>query len=154
MANRRILIQQNDFDLNSEVRLLRDQQNGIGAVVSFVGLVRDTNLDTAVSQLRLEHYPGMTEQALQQIVTEAEARWSLLGVTVIHRIGRLQPTEQIVLVATASAHRGDAFAACEFIMDFLKTRVPIWKCEDGANGRRWLDARAQDSTAAARWLKD
>ncbi len=154
MAYRRILIQPTDFDLSTEVALLRAYNKGIGAVVSFVGLVRDTNLDTGVSQLRLEHYPGMTEQALQQIIVEAETRWSLLGVTVIHRIGSLQPTDQIVLVATASAHRRDAFAACEFIMDFLKTRVPIWKCEDGEAGRRWLDARADDSLAADRWQND
>ena len=149
----RIRIQEADFDLGEEVRLLAATQPGIGAIASFVGLVRDTNLQTGVQQLRLEHYPGMTEQALEKILVEATERWSLLGTTVIHRVGPLAPTDQIVLVAAASAHRGAAFAACEFIMDYLKTRVPIWKCEDTDAGRRWIDARASDADAANRWKK-
>ncbi len=146
-----ISVQAEDFDLGAEVRLLRQEKPTIGAVVAFVGLVRDLNDGDSVAAMTLEHYPGMTEKALQQIVAEAGQRWQLLGTCVIHRIGPLQPTDQIVLVAVAAAHRGDAFAACEFIMDFLKTRAPFWKKETTANGERWVDARESDDSAAERW---
>lgn len=146
-----ISVQTEDFDLGAEVRLLRQENPAIGAVVAFVGLVRDLNDGDRVAAMTLEHYPGMTEKALQQIVADASQRWQLLGTRVIHRVGPLRPTDQIVLVAVASAHRGDAFAACEFIMDFLKTRAPFWKKESTENGERWVDARESDESAADRW---
>lgn len=146
-----IRVQQEDFDVGEELRQLRAANPAIGAVASFVGLVRDLNEGSAVSRMTLEHYPGMTEKSLQQIVVAAQQRWRLLGVTVIHRVGELAPCDQIVLVAVASAHRGDAFAACEFIMDFLKTQAPFWKKEQTAHGAQWVDARESDDSAAARW---
>ena len=118
-----------DFNVSDELANLREGQPGIGAVASFVGVVRDLNDDRTVSTMHLEHYPGMTEKAIEAIVEEAEQRWQLMGCTVIHRVGALEPLDQIVLVAVASAHRGDAFAACEFIMNYLKTRAPFWKSE-------------------------
>jgi molybdopterin synthase catalytic subunit len=123
----------------------------IGAVAAFIGTVRDVNDAAHVSTLTLEHYPGMTEKALAAIVADAEARWALLHVAVVHRVGALAPTDVIVVVAVASAHRADAFAACEFIMDYLKTRAPFWKKEVTPHGERWVDARASDDEAAARW---
>jgi len=123
----------------------------VGAVASFVGLVRDRNDGAAVATMTLEHYPGMTEKAIAGIVEQAKGRWAIIDCTVIHRVGELQPTDQIVLVAVASAHRGEAFAACEFIMDYLKTQAPFWKKEATPEGARWVDARASDDAAAARW---
>lgn len=146
-----IRVQQEDFDTGLELRQLRAANPAIGAVVSFVGLVRDLNEGNAVSCMTLEHYPGMTEKSLQQIVAAAQQRWPLMGVRVIHRVGPLLPCEQIVLVAVASAHRGDAFSACEFIMDYLKTRAPFWKKEQTPAGAQWVDAREADDSAAARW---
>ena len=146
-----IRIQTEDFDLSTEIAALRAGRPQVGAVVSFVGTVRDLNDGAAVSQMELEHYPGMTEKALQQIVAQAQARWALLDTLVIHRIGPLQPLEQIVLVAVTAAHRGEAFAACEFIMDYLKTDAPFWKKEQTPDGARWVDARSTDTTARAKW---
>ncbi len=147
----KIAVQSAVFDLNAEIAALYGANPKIGAVASFLGLVRDVNAGQAVTSLHLEHYPGMTEKALERIVAEAGQRWELLDVTVIHRIGPLSPCEPIVLVAVASGHRGDAFAACEFIMDFLKTRAPFWKKEATPAGERWVDAREGDDQAAARW---
>lgn len=147
-----IRIQQEDFDASTLLTELRSDRSDIGASVTFIGYVRDLNLDDDVEAMRLEHYPGMTEKALEEIVDEAGSRWKLSGTAVIHRVGELQPADQIVLVAVTSAHRGDAFAACEFIMDFLKTRAPFWKKEllqDGSS--RWVEARASDDEAAGRW---
>lgn len=146
-----IRVQTADFDLNQEVLALRQPQPGIGAVVSFVGLVRDVADGAAVHGMELEHYPGMTESALQAIVEQAYQRWQLQGVRLIHRVGQLQLQEQIVLVAVASKHRGDAFAACEFIMDYLKTAAPFWKKEYTESGAHWVDARQSDDQALARW---
>ncbi|MDX1434312.1 MAG: molybdopterin synthase catalytic subunit MoaE [Gammaproteobacteria bacterium] len=146
-----IRIQTEDFDAGRVVAELRRAGAGIGAVAAFIGLVRDVNEGDSVRRMTLEHYPGMTEKALADIVADAEGRWELVDVAVVHRVGTLEPGEQIVLVAVASAHRGDAFAACEFIMDFLKTRAPFWKKEDGPAGERWVDARHGDTRAAERW---
>ena len=146
-----VRIQTEDFDLGAEILELRRGDTGIGAVASFVGLVRDLNHGDSVTEMTLEHYPGMTEKALAEIVGEAKRRWNIIDALVIHRIGPLKPTDQIVLVAVSSAHRGDAFAACEFIMDYLKTRAPFWKKEETAAGGRWVDARESDDHAAGRW---
>lgn len=148
-----VRVQQEDFDLSAEVAALRAGQPGVGAVAAFVGLVRDMNEGSGVSEMALEHYPGMTEKALEAIAAEARARWDILGARIIHRVGTLQPCDQIVLVAVSSAHRGEAFAACEFIMDYLKTRAPFWKREVTPAGARWVDARETDDSAAARWEK-
>jgi molybdopterin synthase catalytic subunit len=147
----KIAVQTGDFDLAAEVAALYRDNPRVGAVASFLGLVRDVNDGQGVATLSLEHYPGMTEKALAGIVAEAAARWEVLDATVIHRVGTLRPCEPIVLVAVASGHRGDAFAACEFIMDFLKTRAPFWKKEATPAGERWVDARDSDEAAAARW---
>jgi molybdopterin synthase catalytic subunit len=146
-----IRIQTEDFDLSTEIAALRAQQPQVGAVVSFIGTVRDLNDGAAVTQMELEHYPGMTEKSLQQIVEQAQARWAFLDALVIHRIGPLQPTDQIVLVAVSAAHRGEAFAACEFIMDYLKTDAPFWKKELTPDGARWVDARSTDTDARSKW---
>lgn len=149
---KRICVQEADFDVDHELRSLCGGRSDIGATVTFVGLVRDTNLDDAVSGMALQHYPGMTEKALHGIVEEASRRWSVRHASVIHRVGELRPGDQIVLVAIASAHRHDAFEACAFIMDYLKTRAPFWKKEllsDGSS--RWVDARPSDGQAAKRW---
>ena len=146
-----VRVQEADFDVGAETAVLRAGDARIGAVATFVGLVRDRNDGSGVSEMALEHYPGMTEKALEAIVVEARGRWALYGATVIHRVGALQPTDQIVFVAVSSAHRGDAFAACEFIMDYLKTRAPFWKREVTPEGARWVDARETDDTDAARW---
>ncbi|MGB9493395.1 MAG: molybdopterin synthase catalytic subunit MoaE [Azonexus sp.] len=146
-----VRVQEADFDVGAELATLRAGDARIGALASFVGLVRDVNHGTGVAEMTLEHYPGMTEKALVAIVDDAKSRWEIYDALVIHRVGRLQPCDQIVLVAVSSAHRGAAFAACEFIMDFLKTRAPFWKREETADGARWVDARDSDDTAAARW---
>ena len=139
----KISVQREDFDLTTEVRKLSGEGK-VGAIATFVGLVRDV-------PMTLEHYAGMTEREIAKIVKEAQARWKVMDATVIHRYGELKPTDQIVLVAVASAHRGDAFAACEFIMDYLKTRAPFWKREDTPEGARWVEARSSDDAAAERW---
>ena len=146
-----VRVQQADFDLAAELTALRVGDARVGALASFVGLVRDVNDGTGVSEMTLEHYPGMTEKALANIVAEAQKRWDIYATLVIHRVGPLKPCDQIVLVAVTSAHRGEAFAACEFIMDYLKTRAPFWKREVTAEGARWVDARDSDDSAAARW---
>lgn len=146
-----VRVQSEDFDVGMEIERLRLARPDIGAIVSFTGQVRDLNEGTTVSTLTLEHYPGMTEKALQAIVDDASQRWDILEALVIHRYGVLKPTDKIVLVAVSSAHRGEAFAACEFIMDYLKTRAPFWKKENTAQGERWLEARDADEAARARW---
>jgi molybdopterin synthase catalytic subunit len=146
-----VRIQTADFDVSAEIAALRRGNPKIGAVASFVGVVRDVNEGSTVAGMTLEHYPGMTEKAIEEIVSQAQARWSVLDTLVIHRVGRLNPTDQIVLVVVASAHRGDAFAACEFIMDYLKTRAPFWKKEEAGGGARWVEARESDDIAAERW---
>jgi len=146
-----VRVQEADFDVGAELAALRGKDPQIGALASFVGLVRELNDGAGVSELTLEHYPGMTERALQAIVSEACRRWAIIDALVIHRVGRLLPTDQIVLVAVAGVHRGDAFAACQFIMDYLKTRAPFWKRELTPEGARWVAARAADDTAAERW---
>jgi molybdopterin synthase catalytic subunit len=147
----KISVQNEAFDLSEEVAALYRANPKVGAVASFLGLVRDSNAGQGVSAMTLEHYPGMTEKALAGIVEDARARWEILDVCVIHRVGPLSPTDPIVLVAVASSHRGEAFAACEFIMDFLKTRAPFWKKEATPEGEKWVDARESDEHAAARW---
>lgn len=146
-----IRVQAAPFDAGAELNALHAAQLGIGAVVSFVGYVRDFNEGQEVAGLYLEHYPGMTEKALAKIVREAEGRWPLLKVEVLHRVGALAPGEPIVFVGTASAHRQAAFEACDFIMDYLKTRAPFWKREETADGPRWVEGRDSDQQAAARW---
>jgi molybdopterin synthase catalytic subunit len=147
----KILVQAEAFDLGAEVDLMSKGRTDIGAIASFVGLARDLNDGSGVAAMTLEHYPGMTEKALAALVDEACSRWALLDVTVVHRVGRLLPGDAIVLVAVASQHRSEAFAACEFIMDYLKTRAPFWKKEETPEGERWVEARASDDVAAARW---
>ena len=147
----KIAVQLEDFDTGREIAAVRAGNPKVGAVASFVGVVRDVNDGAGVSTLTLEHYPGMTEKALEGIVEQAAARWEVLDCTVIHRHGRLAPTDQIVFVAVASSHRGDAFAACQFIMDYLKTEAPFWKKEETPGGERWVEAKASDDTAAGRW---
>lgn len=147
----KIVVQADDFDAGAEARALSIANPKVGAVVSFVGLVRDANDGAQVATLRLEHYPGMTERAIGTIVGQARARWEVIDCTVIHRVGELKPTDQIVLVVVASGHRGDAFDACAFIMDYLKTRAPFWKKEATPGGERWVAARATDDDAASRW---
>ena len=147
----RVSIQTQDFDVSAELARLRAQDARVGAVCCFVGTVRDVNDGSGVSTLTLEHYPGMTEKSLEDICTQAKARWNILDTLVVHRVGALRPLDQIVLVAVTSAHRGEAFAACEFIMDYLKTQAPFWKKERTPQGDRWVDARASDDAAAERW---
>jgi len=146
-----VRVQEADFDLGAELLALRAADARVGALASFLGLVRDLNEGASVSEMTLEHYPGMTEKALEEIVGEARGRWDIYDALVIHRVGPLKPCDQIVLVAVTSAHRGEAFAACEFIMDYLKTRAPFWKREATPDGARWVDARETDDSAAARW---
>jgi len=146
-----ISIQTEDFDLATELAALRSDSSKAGALVSFVGLVRDFSGDDKIENIYLEHYPGMSEKALEKIITEANARWRLLGVRVIHRVGTLLPNEQIVLVATASEHRSDSFAACEFIMDYLKTAAPFWKREQTPQGTEWVDTKISDLQRMDRW---
>jgi molybdopterin synthase catalytic subunit len=147
-----VRVQTADFDIGAEIAALRQGRADIGAIASFIGTVRDLNDGAAVAGMTLEHYPGMTEKALHIIIEEAQARWKISDARVVHRVGTLQPGDQIVLVVTASAHRGDAFAACEFLMDYLKTRAPFWKKERVPGGDRWVEARDTDDAAAARWL--
>jgi len=139
----KVAVQREDFDLGAEMRAI-SKSSKVGAVASFVGLVRDV-------RMTLEHYPGMTENAIRKIVDEAAARWQVMDCTVIHRYGDLEPNDQIVMVAVASAHRGDAFQACEFIMDYLKTQAPFWKKEHRSGSTTWVEARAADDEAAERW---
>ena len=145
-----ISVQENDFDVSHEIDALTADAGSVGAVASFVGLVRDE--DKLLSSMTLEHYAGMTEKAIGEIIATAEQRWSLLGVRVIHRIGKLFPGDRIVLVVVSSRHRGDAFAACEFVMDYLKTQAPFWKREETTQGARWVEARDSDDEAAGRWV--
>jgi molybdopterin synthase catalytic subunit len=146
-----VRVQSEDFDVGVEIARLRGSEPKIGAVASFIGVVRDLNDGRDVSQMTLEHYPGMTEKALERIVSEAKGRWDLFDVLVIHRVGTLSPTDQIVLVVVTSAHRGEAFAACEFVIDYLKTQAPFWKKEQTAAGARWVEARDSDDVAAQKW---
>jgi molybdopterin synthase catalytic subunit len=146
-----IRIQEGDFDLTTEVKALRKDDPRVGAVVTFLGTVRDMNNGSHVQGMTLEHYPGMTEKSLEEIITQARGRWDLYKTLVIHRVGPLLPEDQIVLVAVTSAHRGEAFAACEFIMDYLKTAAPFWKKEETPEGSKWVDARVTDDAAMARW---
>jgi molybdopterin synthase catalytic subunit len=146
-----VRVQHEDFDIGAEIGRLRAGQPRIGAVASFVGVVRDLNEGADVATMALEHYPGMTEKALAAIVDQAKARWDVYDILVIHRVGELKPTDQIVLVVATSAHRGDAFAACEFVMDYLKTEAPFWKKETTPAGTRWVDTRDSDEAARERW---
>jgi len=149
----KIAVQTEAFDLAAEIAALHCGNPKVGAVASFLGVTRDANDGHAIQGMRLEHYPGMTERALTRIAEEAMSRWPLLDLTIIHRVGDLKPTDPIVLVAVAAAHRGDAFAACEFIMDYLKTQAPFWKKETTTAGSHWVEARASDDVAAARWTQ-
>ena len=149
-----IRIQQADFDITTEIAALRQGDARVGAVVTFLGTVRDMNEGSVVHEMTLEHYPGMTEAALEEIIEQAKSRWDLRNALIIHRIGPLKPQDQIVLVAVTSAHRGEAFSACEFMMDYLKTQAPFWKKEDTPDGARWVDARVSDDQALERWSKD
>ena len=147
----KIKIQTEDFDVSEEIKSLRAGKPEIGAVASFIGTVRDLNDGSSVQSMELEHYPGMTEKSLEEIVLEAKKRWDLQGVTIIHRVGPLKPLDQIVLVITASSHRGEAFASCEFVMDYLKTSAPFWKKEATPDGARWVDARTTDEERLKKW---
>ncbi|MGO8915974.1 MAG: molybdenum cofactor biosynthesis protein MoaE [Stellaceae bacterium] len=147
-----IRVQREDFDIGAELEALTSGKTGIGGLASFVGLVRDLAGDRRVGAMTLEHYPGMTERALAEIEAEARRRWRLEAVLIIHRYGRLEPGERIVLVATASAHRQAAFDSCQFLIDWLKTKAPFWKLEETPEGPRWVDAEASDDTAAKRWV--
>ena len=146
-----VLVQTEDFDAGFEINQLRKARKDVGAVVSFVGQVRDINEGDEVSQLTLEHYPGMTEKSLQAIIMQAKARWNIIDVLIIHRVGTLQPCDQIVLVGVSGGHRGEAFAACEFVMDYLKTEAPFWKKEATSSGERWVEAKSSDDDARERW---
>ncbi len=147
----RVTIQTQDFDLSAEAAALRLNDGRIGAVCSFVGTVRDRSDGQSIRTMELEHYPGMTEKAIEAMIDEAHRRFDILGARVIHRVGLLQPLDQIVMVAVASAHRGESFKACEFLMDYLKTQAPFWKKEESPEGARWVDARVSDDAALARW---
>lgn len=148
-----VRVQTEDFDVGFEINQLRSARKDVGAVVSFLGQVRDVNEGDQVSQLTLEHYPGMTEKSLDAIITQAKARWNIMDVLVIHRVGTLQPCEQIVLVAVSGGHRAEAFAACEFVMDYLKTEAPFWKKEATPSGEHWVEAKSSDDDARERWDK-
>jgi molybdopterin synthase catalytic subunit len=147
----RVAIQTADFDVSAEVAALRAQDKRVGAVCTFVGTVRDRNDGQSVSTMELEHYPGMTEKAIEAMIDEALKRFDIYAARVIHRVGLLQPLDQIVLVAVTSAHRGESFRACEFLMDYLKTQAPFWKKEQTPEGARWVDARVSDDAALAKW---
>jgi molybdopterin synthase catalytic subunit len=146
-----VQVQTDDFDLSAEVATLRRDDNGVGAVCAFVGTVRDRNDGSDVASLELEHYPGMTEKSIQAMMAQARERFDIRAARVIHRVGLLQPQDQIVLVAVTSAHRGESFQACEFLMDYLKTQAPFWKKEVTPEGARWVDARVSDDQALVRW---
>jgi molybdopterin synthase catalytic subunit len=153
MTTARVSIQTHDFDLSDEVARLRAADKRVGAVCSFVGLVRDRNsgASDSVQSMELEHYPGMTEKSIEGMIDEAQRRFDIFGARVVHRVGLLQPLDQIVLVAVSSAHRGESFKACEFLMDYLKTQAPFWKKEATPEGSHWVDARVSDDDALARW---
>jgi molybdopterin synthase catalytic subunit len=146
-----VRVQREDFDAGAEIAALRRADPAIGAVAAFIGQVRDVNDGAMVGTLTLEHYPGMTEKSLQAIIARARTRWDFFDALIIHRIGELAPLDQIVLVAVSGSHRGECFAACEFIMDYLKTEAPFWKKEQTPDGERWVDARVSDDTARQRW---
>ena len=147
----RVSIQTDDFDLSNEVATLRQNDRRVGAICTFTGTVRDRNDGSDVSSMELEHYPGMTEKAIEAMIDEAMKRFDIFGVRVVHRVGLLQPLDQVVLVAVTSAHRGTSFKACEFLMDYLKTQAPFWKKEQTPHGARWVDARVTDDAALAKW---
>ena len=147
----RVAIQHEDFELSAEIAALRQGDARVGAVCSFVGTVRDRNEGDAVATLELEHYPGMTEKSIEAMIDAAMARFDIYAARVVHRVGLLQPMDQIVLVAVTSAHRGESFQACEFLMDYLKTQAPFWKKEVTPAGSRWVDARVSDDAALAKW---
>ncbi|EWS62291.1 Molybdopterin synthase catalytic subunit [Hydrogenophaga sp. T4] len=149
--NTRVSIQTQDFDLSTEVARLREQDKRVGAVCTFIGTVRDRNDGQSISTMELEHYPGMTEKSIDAMIDEAFKRFDIYAARVIHRVGLLQPLDQIVLVAVTSAHRGESFQACEFLMDYLKTQAPFWKKEQTPEGARWVDARVSDDAALAKW---
>lgn len=151
MRPARVVIQTADFDLSAEVVALRAGDAGVGAIATFIGTVRDRNDGSGVSRMELEHYPGMTEQAIEAMIDEAMRRFDIRAARVIHRVGPLEPLDQIVLVAVTSGHRGEAFKACEFLMDYLKTQAPFWKKEHTPEGARWVDARVSDDAALERW---
>jgi molybdopterin synthase catalytic subunit len=151
MAYSRVDIRSADFDLAEEVKTLRASDKRIGAVCTFTGTVRDRNDGLNVSSMELEHYPGMTEKAIETMIDEALKRFDIFGARVVHRVGLLQPLDQVVLVAVTSAHRGESFKACEFLMDYLKTQAPFWKKEQSPDGARWVDARVTDDAALAKW---
>ena len=146
-----VRVQTGDFDIGTEIARVRAGNPRIGAVASFIGVCRDLNDGANVAEMTLEHYPGMTEKALEAIAAEARGRWDLIDIVIVHRIGPMRPTDQIVLVVVTSGHRGEAFDACEFLMDYLKTRAPFWKKESTSTGERWVDARTSDDSAAERW---
>jgi molybdopterin synthase catalytic subunit len=146
-----VRVQNEDFEAGAEIAALRLANPKIGAVATFIGVVRDVNEGGRVEEMALEHYPGMTERSIEEIISQARGRWNIYDALVVHRVGTLKPTEQIVLVVVTSGHRADAFAACEFIMDYLKTRAPFWKKEKTPSGARWVDARVSDDIAAERW---
>ena len=148
-----VRIQTDDFDAGREIAALREGNRSIGAIASFIGVVRDLNDGECVAGMTLEHYPGMTEKSIAGIIEQAKSRWTVFDALVVHRVGLLKPLDQIVLVVVTGAHRGDAFAACEFIMDYLKTRAPFWKKEQTIEGERWVEARASDDVAAERWRR-
>jgi molybdopterin synthase catalytic subunit len=147
----RVLIQSADFDASTEIQTLRAQDKRIGAVCSFIGTVRDCNDGQHVSSMELEHYPGMTETAIEAMIDQALERFDVFSARVVHRIGLLQPLDQVVMVAVTSSHRGESFKACEFLMDYLKTQAPFWKKEQTPAGARWVDARVSDDVALAKW---
>jgi len=151
MTSSRVAIRSADFNLADEVATMRANDRRVGAICSFVGTVRDRNDGDDVATLELEHYPGMTEKAIEAILDEAHRRFDIYAARVVHRVGVLQPLDQIVLVAVSSAHRGESFKACEFIMDYLKTQAPFWKKEQTPRGARWVDARVADDAALQRW---
>ena len=151
MSSARVSIQTGDFDLQQEIAALHACNRRVGAICSFVGTVRDRNHDSALSAMELEHYPGMTEKAIESMIDQAHARFDILGARVVHRIGLLHPPDRIMMVAVVSAHRGQSFQACEFLMDYLKTQAPFWKKEQMSEGARWVDARVADDAALARW---
>lgn len=151
MTRARVSIQTEDFDLQKEVAALRAGDARVGAVCSFIGTVRDRNDGSAITSMELEHYPGMTEKAIEAMIDEAHRRFDILGARVVHRVGLLQPVDQIMMVAVIAAHRGQSFQACEFLMDYLKTQAPFWKKEQTPEGARWVDARVDDDAALARW---
>ncbi len=146
-----ISVQQEPFDISTVLEQMRRSNPAIGAVVTFIGQMRDINAGEQINAMTLEHYPGMTERALEKILAEAYERWDLMDVRVIHRVGELKPLDPIVLVAVASVHRGEAFQACEFVIDYLKTRAPFWKKERTVSGEHWVDAREGDTDAERRW---